>query len=36
MSFDTCGFVLKTQCNTGKSDLEEKIPNSGLLVKKPN
>ena len=31
---DTSGFVSKTQCNTDKSDLENKITNTSGLVKK--
>ena len=41
IAIDTSGFVLKTQYNTGKSDLEEKIddvykkiPDTSGLVKK--
>ena len=33
-SIDTSGFVLKTKYDTGKSELENKIPDTGGLVKK--
>ena len=33
-STDTSGFVLKTKYDTGKSELENKIPDTGGLVKK--
>ena len=33
-SIDTSGFVLKTKCDTDKSELENKIPDTSHLVKK--
>ena len=33
-SIDTSGFVLKTKCNTDKSELEKKIPDSRGLLKR--
>ena len=33
-SIDSSGFVLKTKYDTGKSELENKIPDTGGLVKK--
>ena len=33
-SIDTSGFVLKPNCDTDKSDLEKKIPDTSGLVKK--
>ena len=33
-SIDTSGFVLKTKYDTGKSGIENKIPNNSDLVKK--
>ena len=33
-SIDTSGFFLKTKCDTDKSKLENKIPDTGGLVKK--
>ena len=33
-NIDTSGFVLKTKYDTGKSELENKIPDTGGLVKK--
>ena len=33
-SIDTSGFVLKTKYDTGKSELEKKIPDTSGLVKK--
>ena len=33
-SIDTCTFVLKTKYDTDKTELEKKIPNTGVLVKK--
>ena len=33
-SIDTSHFVLKTKYNTGKTELEQKIPDTSDLVKK--
>ena len=33
-SIDTSAFVLKTKYDTDKTELEKKIPNTGVLVKK--
>ena len=33
-SIDTSGFVLKTKYDTDKSELENKIPDTSVLVKK--
>ena len=33
-SIDTSAFVLKTKCDTDKTELEKKIPNTSGLVKK--
>ena len=33
-SIDTCTFVLKTKYDTDKTELEKKIPDTGVLVKK--
>ena len=33
-NIDTSGFVLKTKYDTGKSELENKIPDTSCLVKK--
>ena len=35
-NIDTSDFVLKTTCNTGKTELEKKIPNATDFVKKAN
>ena len=32
-NIDTSGFVLKTNYDTDKSDLEKKIPNTSRLIK---
>ena len=33
-NIDTSDFVLKTKCNTDKTELENKIPDTSGLVKK--
>ena len=33
-NIDTSGFVLKTKCDTDKTELEKKIPDISKLVKK--
>ena len=33
-NIDTGGFVLKTKCQTDKSELEKKVPDGSDLVKK--
>ena len=35
-NIDTSDFVLKTKCNTGKTELERKIPNVTDFLKKQN
>ena len=35
-NIDTSDFVLKTKCNTDKTELENKIPDTNGLVKKTN
>ena len=35
-NIDTSDFVLKSKENTDKTELENKIPDTGGLVKKPN
>ena len=35
-NIDTCDFVLKTKCQTDKTELEEKFPNVTALLKKQN
>ena len=35
-NIDTYDFVLKTKCQTDKTELEKKIPDTSSLVKKTN